>query len=311
MGVLTLFDPWKNPLCTCPRKYTLNPYTGCSHRCLYCYATAYIRSDRSKPKQDLISRLRSDLKRIDPRYPIDMSLSSDPYPPEERVLGLTRRVLEILLPLGLRVQITTKSDIYLRDIDLISKHNVAVSATITTLDSSLARKLEPHAPSPQSRLKTLEKLSEYNVPFSVRIDPIIPFLNDDANELRELVRTVASIGAKHIVTSTYKAKPDNFKRMIGAFPELEERWMKLYFPKGKIKRSYAYLPTEIRKKILWPVVDEARKLGLTYATCRENLVTPEYFYAPSCDGTHLIPIRLKPKRISSQIKSLTEFLTVK
>ncbi len=221
-----------------------------------------------------------------------MSLSSDPYPPCEKTLRLTRRVLKVLLPLGLRIQITTKSDLFLLDIDLLEKYNAAVSVTITTLDDSLARRIEPYAPLPSARIRALEKLAGHEVPFSVRIDPIIPFLNDDEHSLRELVRVVASIGAKHVVTSTYKARPDNFARMINEFPELEKKWKKLYYPTGKITRSYAFLPIELRKKLLFPVVDEARKQGLSYATCRENIIDKTYFNAPSCDGTHLIPKRI-------------------
>jgi len=298
LRVLRLFDPWKSKLCTCPSKYTINPYTGCSHNCLYCYATAYIKSKKSSPKDAIIDKLLSDLKEIDPKFPIDMSLSSDPYPPEEEKLRVTRKVLKVLLPLGLKVQITTKSDLFLLDLDLISKYNVAISVTITTLDASLAKRIEPQAPLPIRRIKALEKLSELGVPFSVRIDPIIPFLNDDADELRELVREVVEIGAQHIVTSTYKARPDNFVRMVNEFPELELRWRHLYYPSGRLKFGYAYLPIEMRKKLLLPVVNEAKKLGITYATCREGLVSKNFFSAPSCDGTHLIPVRIRSKTVA-------------
>ena len=311
MSVLRLFDPWRSRLCTCPPKYTINPYTGCSHRCLYCYATAYIRSRKSTPKDNLIKRLLTDIRNVNPEYPIDMSLSSDPYPPIEEKLRITRKVLEILLPIGFKVQITTKSDLFLLDLDLISTHNMAISVTITTLDNSLAKRLEPFAPLPSRRLKALEKLAEMEVPFSVRIDPIIPFLNDDEKSLRNLVREVVSIGAKHIVTSTYKARPDNFMKLVNEFPEFEDKWKRLYYPKGKIKSSYAYLPVNLRKKLLLPVTSEARKLGITYATCREGLLTKEFFNTITCDGTHLIPNRIKFKkleRISKNLK-LDNFLT--
>jgi len=296
LSIITRFDPWKSKLCTCPPKYTINPYTGCSHNCIYCYATAYIRRNKSVPKKNYLSRVISDLRKINPDLPIDMSLSSDPYPPEELQFNVTRRILEIILPIGFKVQITTKSNIYVRDIDLLSRFNAAVSETITTLDDDLARKLEINAPSPNQRLKSLAKLSDHKVPFSVRIDPIIPYINDDEEELRELVRTVYSLGAKHIVTSTYKAKPDNFRRLINTFPELENKFRKLYYTKKNVYQGYSYLPLNLRKRLLFPVVDEARKLGLTYATCREGLLDKRFFNSTSCDGTHLIPIRMPFKR---------------
>ncbi len=255
----------------------------------------------------MLSRLIRDINKIKPNLPIDMSLSSDPYPPEEREIRLTRKVLEIILPLGFKVQITTKSDLYVLDIDLISSYNVAVSETITTLDNSLARKLEINAPSPINRLRALETLKANNVPFSVRIDPIIPFLNDEEEELRELVRTVARIGARHIVTSTYKARPNNFRRLINAFPELEKKLHKLYYPKGKMKFGYAYLPISLRKKLLFPIIDEAKKLNITYATCREGLVEKDFFRTPSCDSTHLIPEKVPIKTIKTLV-TLEEFL---
>ncbi|MGQ4892001.1 MAG: radical SAM protein [Candidatus Njordarchaeia archaeon] len=291
-SVLKPFDPWKSPLCTCPRKLTINPYTGCSHRCLYCYITSYIGLKDSTPKQNLLKRLESDMKNVNKSLPVDMSLSSDPYPPIEERLGLTRSVLKVLVENGFKVQITTKGIIYLRDLDIIENYPVVVSETITTLDNDLAQKLEPFAPKPSERLKALEVLSSRGIPFSVRIDPVIPYLNDDEEELRELVRTIANIGAKHVVTSTYKAKPDNFKRMIGAFPELEQKWRKIYYTKGRVA-GYAYAPTELRKKLLKPIVEEAQKLGLTYATCREGLTNKAFFNAPTCDGTHLIKLKIE------------------
>ena len=236
--------------------------------------------------------MKKDIEKADNKLPVDMSLSSDPYPPIEKKLRLTRRVLELLVKKGFKVQITTKSDLFLNDMDIIERFPVVVSVTITTLDNSLASKIEPFAPTPKNRIIALEKLGELEIPFSVRIDPVIPYLNDDEKSLREIVKTVASIGAKHIVTSTYKAKPDNFKRMIKAFPELEKKWMKLYYPRGKLKLNYAYAPIEFRKKALFPVVDEAKKEGLTYATCRENLLDKTFFNAPSCDGTHLLKQRI-------------------
>ncbi len=287
--IIRRFDPWKGQLCTCPPKYTLNPYTGCSHMCLYCYATSYIGRRRSLPKKDAIRRVLSDLKKIDKSLIINLSTSSDPYPPEEASQNLTRRILEILTRAGCRVLITTKGTLFERDIDILREGATAIMITITTLDKDLARILEPGAPSPEERLKALEKASRENIPVGVRIDPVIPYLNDDPKELKQLVRVVVSSGAQHITTSTYKAKPDNFKRITQAFPELEEKLKNLYYKESEIINGYRYLRREIRKRILKPIIEEAEKLGITYATCREGI--PEYRKAPSCDGSHLINVR--------------------
>src|SRR5512137_228217 len=95
--ILTPFDPWKSSLCTCPSKLSLNPYTGCPHGCLYCYASSYIpHFSRCRPKSDLLKRLAREAARIRPGSLVAMSNSSDPYPLLEEKLLLTRSSLEIL-----------------------------------------------------------------------------------------------------------------------------------------------------------------------------------------------------------------------
>ena len=233
MYYLRRFDPWRSPLCTCPPKYSLSPYTGCSHMCLYCYATAYIGVKKSRPKRDLLVKLERDLRRADPSLPVSMSNSSDPYPPEEASEGLTRRVLKLLLSRGFKVILVTKSDLVIRDLDLLVGSPVTVSVTVTTLDDSLAARMEPGAPPPSKRLSAIQRLSEEGVPVSVRIDPVVPGLNDDSEDLRELVREVRDSGALHVVTSSYKARPDNLSRMCRAFPDRAELWRELYKKRGR------------------------------------------------------------------------------
>ncbi len=289
--VIRLFDPWKNPLCTCPLKYSLHPYTGCSHFCLYCYATSYIGLKPSTPKKDFLKKLKRDLRFVDRKLFIELSTSSDPYPPVEASIGLTRKTLSILREHGIRTLITTKSNIVIRDIDLLKNMEVAVMITITTLDHSLAKKLEPGAPPPKERLETLKKLSEEEIPVGVRIDPIIPYLNDEPSELIELVDTVIEYGAKHIVTSTYKARPDNFRRLTTVFSDLRNKLYNLYYIQGERIRGYRYLSSNMRKQLLYYVTSRAREKGVTYAVCREGFQDTEYFNAPSCDGSHLIMLK--------------------
>ncbi len=285
--VIRPFDPWRSSLCTCPPKYTLNPYTGCSHMCLYCYATAYIGRRLSTPKRDLLTNVRKDLRAIDRMRPINMSTSSDPYPPEEQELKLTREVLRMLVSQGCKILITTKSDIVIRDLDIISRGNVAVMITITTLDDNLAKVIEPNAPPPSRRIDAVQKLASEGIPVGVRVDPIIPHINDDEHMLKQLVSEIVSAGARHIVTSSYKARPDNFRRLVTAFPELEQKLRRLYYEEGEYVHGYRYLRLDLRRRLLRPVIETARQLGVTHATCREGL--PEFRNAPSCDGSHLIP----------------------
>ena len=280
--VLREFDPWNGPLCTCPRKYSLQPYTGCPFSCLYCYATSYV-GRKFYPKKNFLQRLERDLRKADKGKVVNMSTSSDPYPHVEEKLGLTRKALELLRKYGFKVLITTKGTLFVRDVDLL-KGSGAVMVTITTLDDDLAKRLEPGAPPPSERLEAIAEASR-EVPVGVRVDPIIPGVNSSEEEIKELIKEVVKRGAKHVTASTYKAKPDNLKRMAKLFPHLEN----LYAKAEKVG-SYRYLPREVREELLKPVVEVSKRLGITYAFCREGIP----FEAPSCDGSHLIPRRHLP-----------------
>jgi len=122
----------------------------------------------------------------------------------EAEAGLTRKCLAILSQHDCRIQIITKSTLVTRDTDLLGKVPSTVALTITTDDNNTAKLLEPYAPSPAERLKTVETLTSKGIPVSVRVDPIIPFVNDNPEKL---IATLAIMGVKHVTTSTYKAKP--------------------------------------------------------------------------------------------------------
>ncbi len=251
---------------------------------------------RSKPRNGLVRGVLHDVGLLEMDALINISTSTDPYVVEEVRHGLTRAVLEILIPRGFRVLITTKASItMLRDLDLYRKGRIAIMITITTLDDGLARIIEPNAPPPSLRLWVLRQLARAGIPVGVRVDPIIPFVNDDRRMLEELVGRAYEAGALHVVTSTYKARPDSLSRLKRAFPELGLKLDRLYKEAGSWIHGYWYLPRDMRERLLRPVIDEARRLGLTYATCREGL-GPGFKNAPSCDGSHLIELGVRLKR---------------
>jgi DNA repair photolyase len=285
MEVINLFDPWKSKLCSCPIKYSFSPYTGCSHNCLYCYASSYIPNFFiCRPKKDIVKRLMHDIKKIDRKIYISIANSSDPYPPLEKELKLTRECLKILINNRFKILLITKSDIVKRDIDILSKAKVCVSFSITTLDENKAKKLEPNAPLPKERLNAIQKLIENNIPVSIRLDPIIPLINDD--EIENLIKEISGIGVKHVTSSTYKARADNWKRMSTIFPEEMKKLEKLYFKDGeRISNSY-YLPKEVRYNLMKKVRNTCDKLCITFASCREGFY--ELNTSKSCDGSHLI-----------------------
>lgn len=294
MRLITEFDPWRDPLCTCPRKYSLSPYVGCSHSCAYCYITSYIPNGfKSREKAGFRARLEADLARLRPGSLISMANSSDPYQPMEAERGLTRAALERLLPLGHRILLITKSDLVARDADLMAKGNCSVSVSISTIDDRLARRLEPFAPSPSRRLRAIGLLSSKGIPCSVRVDPIIPGINDDQRGLERLIAAAEEAGCRHVTASTYKARWDNLRRVMGAFPGLAKGLRGLYAEEGEAVGGKRYLPKAMREGILRAVKGIAEDHGLSFSTCREGL--PELGGAESCDGSHLIPIRIQPR----------------
>jgi DNA repair photolyase len=280
--LITAFDPWRSKLCTCPPKLTFNPYTGCDHACLYCYASSYIpKFFNCRPKKDLIPELKREAVKLKGEI-VSIANSSDPYPNLEAKTGLTRKCLEILSQQNCKIQIITKSNLLVRDIDLLKKMPSIVSLTITTDDDNVAKLIEPHAPSSSERLKAVEILIEEGIPTSVRIDPIIPFINDNTENL---VKTLVSMKVKHITGSTYKVKLDNWKRFSIALPKTAEKLKPLYFEKGEKIGRYIYLPKDLRLKLMKTVGVLAEKYGMKFGTCREGL---SHLNTAVCDGSWLL-----------------------
>jgi DNA repair photolyase len=281
--LISSFDPWRSGLCTCPSKLTFNPYTGCDHQCTYCYGTSYIPNFKEcHPKKDALTMLKREAAKLKGET-ISISNSSDPYPRVEATEGLTRRCLEILVGNNCKVQIITKSNLVTRDDDLLTKVPSTVALTITTDDDSLAKILEPFAPSPSQRIRAVQDLIKAGIQVSVRIDPIIPFVND---QQQKLIKTLASIGVKHITCSTYKAKADNWMRFSQALPQIAEKLKPLYFVRGEKIGGSAFLPRELRYKILKDVRDLVEANGMKFGVCREGL--PKLNTAV-CDGSWLMP----------------------
>ncbi|NJE85102.1 radical SAM protein [Thermococcus sp. CX2] len=274
------FDPWKAKLCTCPFKYTLNVYTGCDHACLYCYITSYIpKAFRVRTKEGLLPKLERELRKFDRRYIIALSYSSDPYPTIEKELGITRKVLELFRRYDVRCLLLTKSDIFERDLDILSELKCAVGITVTTIDERKAKLIEPNAPKPEDRIRALKKAKSAGIPVYARIDPVIPFYTwEDFDKTLDALSFVS-----HITVSTLKLRPDGLSRMKAKLPEVMERLEPLY-EKGERIGGYYYLPEEFRMKILEEARRKIEKRGITFGSCREG-----YYSFPSCDGSHLVP----------------------
>ena len=178
----------------------------------------------------------------------------------------------------------TKSHMVTRDVDILSKIKACVSITITTLNEEIAKKLEPKAPLPSKRIKALEILNEKGIPTVVRLNPTIPFLNE--KEIEDIIEISASIGVKHLVSSTYKVRLDNWKRFSLAFPEISEKLKDFYFKYGERISNSFYLPKEIRFRLMKKVREACEKNKISFSCCREGFF--ELNTSESCDGTHLI-----------------------
>jgi DNA repair photolyase len=280
--LISRFDPWRSKLCTCPPKLTFNPYTGCDHTCVYCYASSYIPNFfNCKPKKDLIPKLRKEAAKLKGEI-VSIANSSDPYPNIEAETRLTRKCLEILSRNNCKIQIITKSPLVTRDIDLLKKTRSMVSLTITIDNDNIAKLIEPHAPPPSERLKAVKTLIQNAIPTSVRIDPIIPFINDNPENL---IKTLASIGVKHVTGSTYKVKLDNWQRLSKAMPKIAEKLKPLYFEKGEKTGRYIYLPKDLRLKLVKTMSMMTQKYNMKFGTCREDL---GYLNTAICDGSWLL-----------------------
>ncbi|MEO0292107.1 MAG: radical SAM protein, partial [candidate division WOR-3 bacterium] len=144
MGYISLFDPFKDGLCTCEKKYTINPYTGCNHRCRYCYITSYIRDGfKLRLKKNYVEIIKREIKKIKNVYPFNLSSSSDPYPEIEKKLLLTRKTLILLKEKNFKVSIITKSPLVLRDIDIFKKFkNIEIGFSIGTADENIRKIFE-------------------------------------------------------------------------------------------------------------------------------------------------------------------------
>ena len=213
----------------------VNPYRGCEHGCIYCYARpshAYLGYSPGLDfetklvfKPDVAALLERELRK--PGYvakPMALGSNTDPYQPVERTLKLTRAVLEVLERFGHPLSIVTKSAGVLRDLDILqrmaSRKLVRVWLSVTTLDNTLARRMEPRAASPERRLAAVSALAAAGVPVGVLAAPMIPGLNDA--ELEKILERSAKAGAAHAGYVLLRL-PHELRQMF-------EAWLGAHYP---------------------------------------------------------------------------------
>jgi len=221
---------------------SINPYRGCEHGCVYCYARPTHSYLGLSPGLDFETKLVAKVNAAEvlrrelaaPGYRaavVNLGSATDAYQPVERELRITRAVIEVLAEAKHPVTIVTKSSLVERDRDLLvplaQQRLTAVFVSVTTLDHALSRALEPRASSPIRRLQTVERLSRAGVPVCVNVAPIIPFINEP--ELERLLEAAASAGARaafYTVLRLPREVAPLFKEWLQAhFPQRAERVM--------------------------------------------------------------------------------------
>jgi DNA repair photolyase len=218
-----------------PFDRSINPYRGCAHGCIYCFARpshAYLGlspgldfETRIAAKPNAAALLRKELAK--PGYrpqTIALGANTDPYQPLERELGITRQLLEVFRDTRHPVTLITKSDRVLRDLDLLAELAAdgltGVLISVTTLDPELARRMEPRAVSPRKRLAAIERLSRAGVPCGVLYSPVIPGLNDA--DLERVLEAAAAAGAERANMILL--------RLPREIAELFSEWLTAHYP---------------------------------------------------------------------------------
>jgi DNA repair photolyase len=218
-----------------PFKVSLNPYRGCEHGCIYCFARPTHSYLGLSPGLDFETKLfakvnapellRRELAR--PAYvpeSIALGVNTDAYQPCERQLGLTRRVLEVLHECEHPVGLITKSSLIERDVDIIgamaARRQAMASVTITTLDPEISRTLEPRAAAPARRLRTIRRLTDAGIPVSVSVAPIIPFVTEpELEKVLEAAHDAGAVSAHYVVL-----------RLPWEVNPLFQEWLQAHFP---------------------------------------------------------------------------------
>ncbi len=254
-------DPWFQI------KYGLNIYRGCEHQCIYCdsrslcYGIADFRD--VLVKVNAIERLRDELPRKRIVGIVGTGAMSDPYTFAERRYNLTGQALQVLAEEGFPVHITTKSDMVVKDLDTlvaISRERAIVSFTLTTADDALAAKVEPLAPAPSRRLAAMARLAAAGVEVGVTLMPVLPFIEDEPEAIRTIVRRAADAGARYVLaamgTTMREGSRDWFyARLDESFPGLRARYERTY--------GLRYECPSPRAEELWAAFhDERARCGL-------------------------------------------------
>jgi DNA repair photolyase len=263
--------------CTSPRmpfSWQINPYRGCEFACKYCYARythefMEMRDGLDFERKIYVKKhsawlLRQELKQVRAGQSIAIGTATDPYQPAERRFGITRALMEeFARHEGLSLGLVTKSDLIVRDIDLLqqisARNRLSIHVTITTTDTTLSRILEPRAPRPDLRFSAVKKLVAAGISTSVNCAPILPGITDSPKDLESVVQAAAVAGARSVAAIPLFLKPCSAKIFM---PFLQEHFPQLV-PLYKARYAdRAFLPSDYGQRISALVSKLCRKHGI-------------------------------------------------
>ena len=248
--------------------YALNPYVGCAHNCIYCYAVFMKRfTGHNEPWGDFVDvkvNAQEVLKKQLPKIrwgKISIGTVTDGYQPLEKRYKITRSCLEELIKYEYPVSILTKSSLILRDLDLLKKIKILdVGITITTLDEKIKKRLEPRSSSSIERLLALRKLSEEGIDTWVFLGPVLPCFSDSLNKIEELWIAFSDAKVNRVLVDAMNLYPKvycNLKRIFkDSYPGVIGRYENIY------RNRFKYL-----EELRWRIDLVAKKHHLPYEVC--------------------------------------------
>jgi len=268
-----------------PFTWTINPYRGCEFACKYCYAR-YTHEfmemrdglefeQKIYVKQHAAGLLRHDLRRVKPDESIALGTATDPYQPAERRYEVTRGILEeFARHRGFELGIVTKSNLIVRDLDVLERvaeaNKLSVHMTITTLNTDLARILEPRAPRPDLRMDAVRTLARAGIRVGISCSPVVPGITDSPKDLEDVIRAASEAGADYVFANPLFLKPCSAAIFLPFleqnFPHLAENYRKRYHDRAFLPPAYAKRLGKLVKRL-------REKYKMTRATRRAAFAT--------------------------------------
>ncbi len=253
--------------------YNMNLYRGCSHKCIYCDSRSNCyhidNFDIVRGKENALYLLEQELSKKRKKGIIGVGAMSDTYNPLEKEYEITKGALKLISKYGFGVSIDTKSDLILRDIDLLkeinAKNKVIIKFTITTPSDELSKIIEPNVCTSSKRLQAIKTLSDNGIFVGIMMNPVLPFITDKEEDIKELVRLASEYGAKFIHTYMGMTLRENqrdyyFDKLDEHFIGLKEKYIKYYGDKYNC-------PAPQYKRLYKIFVDECSKYDILYKMC--------------------------------------------